>query len=165
MRRNRRSKLRIGLLVLALGLTHALAGPNVEVSLEGSLLEDSNGSAAWTSMPEDARVAPGDEIRYRVELFNAGDREARRPTAVGAIPDGTVLVEGTVTTAPVLDVLYSIDRGRSFSPRPTIVVQDESGLERTVPAPIEMYTTIQWTWNTDLNSGERKDVSYRVRVR
>jgi len=152
-------------LVLSLGFTVAAAGPRVEVNLEGSLLDESTGSNAWTPISESARVLPGDEIRYRVELFNAGDHEARQPVALGPIPEGTALVEGTATTGLSLEVLYSIDRGRSFSPQPTIVVEDEDGRQRTIPAPLELYTTIKWTWNTDLDSGERTDVSYQVRVR
>lgn len=155
----------VGALVSVLGVTLAAAGPLVEVNLEGRLLVDAAESAVWAPMPEDSRVTPGDEIRYRVELFNAGDLEARRPIAIGPIPDGTTLVEGTVTKGPEVEVLYSIDRGRSFSPQPTVLVEDEDGVERTIPAPLELYTTVQWTWNTDLDSGKRIDVSYQVRVR
>ncbi len=146
------------------GLTLAV-GPQLEVGLEGKVRAGGQHDGAWQQMAEEQRVQPGDRILYTVSLHNVGDAEARRPLALGPVPAGTVYLEDAATTGPGLQVEFSIDGGKTFSPQPLVVVTAADGSQRTVPAPVDRYTTIRWTWDASLAAGEQQVVSYQVQVR
>jgi uncharacterized repeat protein (TIGR01451 family) len=154
-----------GALALALPIGTLLAGPEVQVRLEGQVRVVADGATTWAALEDDATVRPGERIRYQVDLANVGDDEARRPTALGRIPNGTTYILETATTGPGLTVEYSIDGGATFSQKPTIVVDDGNGGKRTVPAPAGLYTTIRWTWSDPIPSGDGASVFYQVQVR
>jgi uncharacterized repeat protein (TIGR01451 family) len=116
-------------------------------------------------MEEGQSVAPGDRILYTVQLLNEGDAAASSPVALGPVPPGTVFLEGTVTSGADISVDYSIDGGKTFSPKPMVVIKAADGSTRTVPAPIDRYTTIRWNWNGSLAAGTQEAVSYQVLVR
>lgn len=143
----------------------AASGPELKVRLSGSIQDRSQGAAAWTTLKEGSPVAPGERIRYQVDLNNLGDREARTPTAIGPIPAGTALVAGTVTGGTGVKVEYSVDAGKTFSLKPTITVTDEDGRPRTMVAPVERYAAIRWTWAAPLVPSAAASVSYQVQVR
>ena len=42
---------------------------------------------------------------------------------------------------------------------------DQKGIEETVAAPAELYTTLRWVLNGPLQPGDGKDVSFKVRIR
>lgn len=152
-------------LVLSGGVVLADAKPEIKVRLLENLRVPEDGRDTWVEMPDGKEVRPGDQIRYTVELTNAGNSEASLPRAFGPIPTGTAFVAGTASVAEGLQVEYSIDGGKNYSAQPTIVVKDEDGTQRTVPAPPERYTIVRWTWREPLSAGNQIQVSYQVRVK
>jgi uncharacterized repeat protein (TIGR01451 family) len=154
------------ILAAGLGLTGlALAvGPQLEVGLEGKI-RAAGQHDGWQQMADEQRVQPGDRILYTVSLRNVGDSEARSPLAFGPVPAGTVYLEDAATTGPGLQVEFSINGGKTFSPQPMVVVTAADGSQRTVPAPVDRYTTIRWSWDASLAAGEQQVVSYQVQVR
>ncbi len=155
----------IGAFALALSIGTLQAAPELQVRLEGQVQIIAEGEVSWASLADGAAVRPGELIRYQVELANTGDDEAQRPSALGRIPAGTLFVLESATSGPHLRVEYSIDGGNTFSPQPTIEVEGEDGRKRSVPAPASSYTTIRWTWNNPIPSGDSASVFYQVQVR
>ncbi len=157
----------VAILAAGLGLTGlALAlGPQLEVGLEGKVRAAGQNDGDWQLMAEEQTVQPGDRILYTVSLHNVGDAEARSPLAFGPVPAGTVYLEDAATTGPGLQVEFSIDGGQTFSLQPMVVVTAADGSQRTVPAPMDRYTTIRWTWDASLAAGQQQVVSYQVQVR
>jgi uncharacterized repeat protein (TIGR01451 family) len=152
-------------MALALSIGTLLAAPQLQVTLEGQIRVLADGEVSWAALADGAAVKPGELIRYQVELANTGDDAAQRPSALGRIPAGTLFVLESATSGPDLTVEYSIDGGNTFSPQPTIVVEGEDGRKRSVPAPASLYTTIRWTWNDPIPSGDSASVFYQVQVR
>ena len=163
--RRGRTRWQFGALALALSIGTLQAAPELQVTLEGQIQVVADGEVSWAALADGAQVKPGELIRYQVELANTGDAEAKRPSALGRIPAGTLFVLESATSEPDMAVEYSIDGGDTFSGQPTIVVEDEHGRKRTVPAPASLYTTIRWTWNAPIPSGDSASVFYQVQVR
>jgi len=166
LRRGRKGWVLAALVAMALttGL-QAASGPEVRVRLSGSIQERPNSGVAWVTLKNGAQVAPGERILYRLDLTNDGGQEARNPVALGPVPAGTAFVPGTASTAPDLKVDYSIDGGKTFFEKPTIVVTGKDGRRQIMPAPADRYTTVRWTWGTPLAAGATASVSYQVQVR
>jgi uncharacterized repeat protein (TIGR01451 family) len=143
----------------------AAAAPEVKVNLSGSVQKQSKTGAAWVTLENGSQVAPGEQILYKVDLSNRGDREARNPMALGPIPAGTAYVPGSATTGRGLRVEYSVDGGKTFAEKPTITVTGKDGSRQTLPAPTSRYTTIRWSWEAPLAAGATAGVSYMVEVR
>ncbi len=154
----------IGAFALALSIGTLQAAPELQVRLEGQVQVIAEGEVSWATLADGAAVKPGELIRYQVELANTGDDEAKRPSALGRSPAGTLFVLESATSGPDLMVEFSIDGGDTFSQQPTIVVEDEDGRKRSVPAPASLYTTIRWTWNDPIPSGDTTSVFYQVQV-
>lgn len=163
--RRGRTRWQTGAFALALSIGTLQAAPELQVKLEGQVQVVAEGEVSWAALADGAAAKPGELIRYQVELANIGDDEAQRPSALGRIPAGTLFVLESATSGPDLLVEYSIDGGNTFSQQPTIVVEDEDGNKRTVPAPASLYTTIRWTWNDPIASGDSTSVFYQVQVR
>lgn len=155
----------IGALALALSIGALQAAPELQVKLEGQVQVFAHGEVSWAALADGTAVKPGELIRYQVELANTGDDEAQKPSALGRIPAGTLFVLDSATSGPDLMVEYSIDGGNTFSQQPTIVVEGEDGRKKSVPAPATLYTTIRWTWNDPISSGDTTSVYYQVQVR
>jgi uncharacterized repeat protein (TIGR01451 family) len=166
--RGDRRKTRAVLMALSLAVGAGslwAAGPNVKVQLQGSYQSSAKAEAKWANLEEGTKVSPGDRILYRVEVSNQGDTAAKSPVAYGPIPAGTKYVVGTATQDSDLKVDYSIDGGKTFASAPTIPVTAKDGKVQTMPAPIERYTTVRWTWSSPLPAGAKSSVSYQVQVR
>jgi len=161
---NRRWVVALGFVLVATAAARA-AGPDVKVQMQGSYQSSEKPAAKWVTLQDNTKVAPGDRILYSVAIVNQGDKEARNPVAFGPIPAGTRFVPGTATQNPQLKVDFSIDGGKTYSPSPTLTVAAKDGKPQTVPAPVDRYTTIRWTWITSLPAGAKDAVSYQVEVR
>jgi uncharacterized repeat protein (TIGR01451 family) len=164
----KRSKSRVVSMALGLAVVAGpllAAGPSVKVQLQGSYQSSDSAEAKWANLEEGTKVSPGDRILYRVEVSNQGDMAAKNPVAIGPIPAGTKYVAGTATQEASLQVDYSIDGGKTYSSVPTISVTGKDGKVQTLPAPVERYTTVRWSWNSVLPPGAKSSVSYQVQVR
>jgi uncharacterized repeat protein (TIGR01451 family) len=167
MRQHRKILWVVLFLALSLGLagTTNAAGPELQVELEGKVRLASQDEENWSALEEGQAVAPGGQILYTVRLTNTGDAEAHSPRAIGPVPVGTVYLENAATAGDGVTVAYSIDGGKTFSAEPMMLVTASDGSTRSVPAPVERYTTIQWNWDSPLTAGEQQAVSYQVQVR
>jgi uncharacterized repeat protein (TIGR01451 family) len=163
--RRGRTRWQVGAMALALSIGTLQATPELQVTLEGQVQVLADGEVSWAALADGAEIKPGELIRYQVELANTGDDEATKASALGRIPAGTLYVLESATAGPDLMVEYSIDGGDTYSRQPTIVVEDEHGSKRTVPAPASLYTSIRWTWSDPIPSGDSASVFYQVQVR
>jgi uncharacterized repeat protein (TIGR01451 family) len=152
-------------LILGLASHAAAAGPELQVELEGKVRLADEGEKEWAPLADGEAVAPGGRILYTVRLINTGDAEARRPQAIGPVPVGTVFIDNQDKDEDGVIVAYSIDGGKTFTPKPMMVVTAPDGSTHTVPAPLDRYTTIQWNWDSSLAAGSQQAVSYQVQVR
>ena len=141
------------------------SGPDVKVELRGSYQSPDKPQAKWATLQDNTKVVPGDRILYSVEIVNKGDQEARNPVAFGPIPAGTRFVPGTATHQDGLRIEYSIDGGKTYAASPTVTTTGKDGKPQTVPAPVDRYTTLRWTWIGSLPAGAKEAVSYQVEVR
>jgi len=153
-------------IVMALGAGVSWSGgPAMRVQTTGSHRPAGRPNAKWISLSAIDKIARGDRILYHVQIMNQGDRAAKIPVAVGPIPLGTAYVPGTATRTKNVDVQFSIDGGRTFSPSPAVALSSKDGKRRILPAPPERYTTVRWRWDTPLPVGAKAVVSYQVQVR
>jgi uncharacterized repeat protein (TIGR01451 family) len=141
------------------------AGPAMVAQTTGSHRPAGRPNAKWSSLSDVDRLERGDHILYRVQIMNQGDQPARIPVALGPIPLGTAYVPGTATQTKNLEVEFSTDGGRTFSPAPAVSLAGKDGTFHTLSAPPEKYTTVRWRWSTPLPVGATAEVSYEVEVR
>ncbi len=134
--------------------------PEVKVLLS-AVVERQN---ARIPVQEAATVKSGEIMDWTITSMNEGNAPARDYKAVGVVPPGTEFVDGSVTADGAANVTYSIDRGKSFSERPTIDEKQPDGTTKKVPAPTSMYTQIRYEWADPLEEGAKRNVSYKVRL-
>ncbi len=132
----------------------------ITVSLSGAV-ERQSGKVA---IEKAGSVNPGEIIHYTITSTNAGPSAAHQYKAVGPIPIQTVYVEGSAN-AEGASVVYSIDRGKSFSSKPMIEQRQPDGSVKTVPAPVSMYTHLRFDWPSPFAPDSHCSASYQVRVK
>ncbi len=115
-------------------------------------------------MQEAATVKSGEVMDWTITSTNEGNAPARDYKAVGVVPPGTEFVAGSVTVDGTATVTYSIDRGKSFSERPTIDERQPDGTIKKVAAPTSMYTQIRYEWADPLEQGAKRNATYKVRL-
>jgi len=160
----------IALCVLVLGSAAALAQkkfmilssgrPVVKVMLSGAVERDS------TQVPVEkaALVQSGEILDWTITSVNEGNAPANEYNAVGKVPAGTSFVAGSASADGSAAVAFSIDNGKSFSPKPMVDERQADGSVKKVPAPVSMYKQIRYSWTAPLNEGEKFNASYKVRV-
>jgi uncharacterized repeat protein (TIGR01451 family) len=110
-----------------------------------------------------AIAKPGDVIRYALVFTNVTAGPVKNIQFVDPIPQGTVYVLGSATADRAVRVEYSIDGGKSYSPRPVMAaVQDGKSVEQ--PAPRERYTHVRWTVLGSLASGAKVMAEFRTQI-
>jgi uncharacterized repeat protein (TIGR01451 family) len=134
--------------------------PEIKVLLSGAV-ERQNGRIP---VQEAATVKSGEIMDWTITSTNEGTAPARDYKAVGVVPPGTEYVAGSVTADGGATVTYSIDRGKSFSARPTIEARQPDGTTKKVAAPTSMYTQIRYEWADPLEQGAKRNASYKVRL-
>jgi uncharacterized repeat protein (TIGR01451 family) len=158
------------LLFLALGPPGAQAqapAPDVSVSVDVAReVSESDASGRLVTRLEPVEVAgPGDVLVYTLRAENVGSSTAFRPRLKDEIPTGTVLVPESVT-AEGASILASLDGGSTWQEFPVLIEREsEDGNPQQVPAPPETYTHLQWSLTGQLEPGERREVSFKVRIR
>jgi uncharacterized repeat protein (TIGR01451 family) len=134
--------------------------PEIKVLLSG-VVERQN---SRIPVQEAATVKSGEIMDWTITSMNEGTAPARDYKAVGVIPPGTEFVAGSVTADGAATVKYSIDRGKSFSERPTVDERQPDGTIKKVAAPTSMYTQIRYEWADSLEQGAKRNASYKVRL-
>ncbi len=135
--------------------------PSVKVTLSGSVSRD--GGAVELSKA--GFVKPGEILNWKIVSENKGDGVAKGYNTIGQVPVGTEFVAGSANGDDSAVVKYSVDRGKSFSEKPMVRQKQADGSEKLVPAPVSMYTQVQFVWENSLDSGKKLNASYSVRVK
>lgn len=135
--------------------------PEVKVNLSGTVERE----AGKVAIEKNAVVNPGEILDWTITSENSGTGPAREYKAVGQIPRGTSFVAGSATSQNNANVLFSIDGGRNFSAQPLIEEKQADGTLKRTPAPVSMYTQVQYEWSDPLAEGGKLSASYKVRVK
>jgi uncharacterized repeat protein (TIGR01451 family) len=107
---------------------------------------------------------PGDVLVYTLRAENVGNGAALNTRLEDPIPQGTVLIPDSVRLDGAT-VLASLDDGSNWQPFPVRVERArEDGTREKVPAPPEAYTNLRWVLAGNLDPGERREVSFKVRI-
>lgn len=138
------------------------AKPNVQITLDGELVQrDAKGVERSTPVSSVA-LEPGETVRYDIVATNRGVEPAKKLMPVGKIPAGTAYEVGTASSTAAQRVEFSIDGGKTWSVSPTIKVQTPAGIVEQKADPAR-YTTIRWVGDKPLLS--KASVTYRYDVR
>lgn len=159
-----------GLIVAAVAVVGAQAQasvPKIDVTVQAHkevVRVDASGKKAVELKPA-TEAATGDVIVYTLRASNTGTGPAMSPRIEDPIPAGTVLVLDSLAKDGYA-IEASLDGGKTWQPFPaTVTRRNAKGVEETVPAPAELYTTLRWVLNGPLQPGDGKDVSFKVRIR
>ncbi|MDQ3744105.1 MAG: hypothetical protein M3444_06970 [Acidobacteriota bacterium] len=133
----------------------------VKVQLSGSVEREGKS----LSLDRVENVKPGEILDWQIVSSNDGTGAARDYKAVGHIPTGTVLVDGSAAGEGGSTVTYSIDGGQTFQTQPIIEEKQADGTVKRVPAPVSMYTEVRYEWSDALAAGGKLSASYKVRVK
>jgi uncharacterized repeat protein (TIGR01451 family) len=136
------------------------ARPEIKVLLSG-VVERQSGRIP---VQEAATVKSGEVMDWTITSTNEGNAPARDYKAVGVVPPGTQFVAGSATVDGTATVTYSIDRGKSFFERPTIDERQPDGTIKKVAAPASMYTQVRYEWADPLETGAKRNATYKVRL-
>ncbi len=122
---------------------------------------------AWNQLPPSSQVVPGSILRYTVTAENNTNRNMRNLAVTQPVPDGMVYVMQSAIKASAANasVDFSIDGGKSFSPKPLVRVRGRDGKVEERPAPSDAYTHVRWNFGETLPASSRVQVSYQVRVK
>ena len=150
-------------LVLSLPI-QAIAGPKLKGEMIAhKVVLGTNNEEHFTSAEN---VYPNDIIQYELRYTNIGDEPADDVSITGIIPEGTIYLPKSVSLPEGVQVLFSIDNGKSYHKEPVeYFVAGPDGRKVKKIATPDMYTNIKWVGNGRLNVGETLVVHYRVRVR
>ena len=135
--------------------------PEVKVELSGSVER----AGERLSLERVENVKPGEVLDWQILSSNDGTGAARDYKAVGHIPAGTTLIQGSASAEGGSTVTYSIDGGKTFSTQPVIEERQQDGSVKTVAAPVAMYTEVRYEWSDALAAGGKLSASYKVRVK
>jgi uncharacterized repeat protein (TIGR01451 family) len=157
----------VGLLVLASPGLAAGDQPDlvltVEMQEEVSVTDDQGEIQVVRKKVDNA--APGNVLIYTLTYTNTGDAPALDARVDDAVPQGTVLLPGSVRGEKA-GVTFSVDGGRTYTPFPVeIEFQGPDGRTVKKKAPADEYTHIRWTAQAPLRPGESRTASFKVLVR
>ena len=137
------------------------ARPQVIINLAGTVVRNNE----KLSLEKVDAVKPGETLHWTITSENKGDGNAQEYKAVGKIPNGTSFVANSAKAEGTENFTYSIDGGKTFSKQPMIEEKQADGSVKLVPAPVAMYTQVRFEWEKPLNSNEKLNASYDVRVK
>lgn len=142
----------------------AFAKPNVQLKLDGELVQlDAKGAEKLVPVSSVA-LKPGETIRYDIVASNVGPDAAKTLMPIGKIPAGTAYEPGTASVSNASRVEFSIDGGKTWSVSPTIKVQTPSGIVEQKADP-SRFTAIRWIGAKPLLSKSSVAYSYEVRIK
>lgn len=121
----------------------------------------------WEALEGEARVMPGDVIRFTLSGNNTGQSAAQGLVLQQPIPAGTSLIASSAKgiAGPKPAIAYSIDNGKTYSPSPKLKVSLADGRIVERPAPVENYTHVQLTYSAAIAPESIVRGEYQVRVK
>ncbi len=122
--------------------------------------KNAQGQTSRTLIPA-VKVLPGEIVQYTNTFENISTKRANNIGVTNPIPSNTVYIPNTADSNG-FDVVFSVDGGKHWGKPATLKVKDKNGNMR--PAKTSDYTHIRWKYKTSLNPGEKKSVSYQVRL-
>jgi uncharacterized repeat protein (TIGR01451 family) len=103
-----------------------------------------------------ASVKPGDIIMYTVIAKNNSDCPLRNLVLKQPIPKGTIYVKDSAMEIEGAELLFSIDRGKTFSAKPAI------GKE---VAPATDYNYLRWHFRRKVAANAQVKTTYKLQVK
>ncbi len=147
------------------GQANAVGSPTaMTVVAENITARDAANAGRPRAAAEGAKLLVGDVVEYRLQYTNIQRGPVKNVVLEDPIPSGLVYVIGTASSdGPGVVAEYSIDGGRTFTPRPMVrVMVDGQEVER--PAPADRYTNIRWRVTGAVSPGARVTASFRARL-
>ena len=142
----------------------ANAKPNVQLKLDGELVQhDAKGVVKLVPLSS-AELKTGETVRYDIVATNQGTDPAAKLMPIGKIPNGTAYQVGSASSTASLRVEFSIDGGKTWAKSPTTKVTTPTGVVEK-PADPSTYTTIRWIAAKPLAPKASVSYSYEVRVK
>ncbi len=124
---------------------------------------EGNEVISWDSLEGEAKVKPGDVLRYTLSSENSGDKPAENLVLTQPIPAQTAYVIDSAR-ANGATLTYSIDGGQTYTVEPTVEVTLEDGSVEVQPAPAEAYTHVRWDYGESLAPLSSVRAVYEVAV-
>ena len=141
----------------------------LRLGVEKKIVKTVNGEqkVSWVPLEGEAKVQPGDVLRYRVTGGNNGEKAVKNLAIKQPIPKGMeyVLNSATVNEKAGAKITYSIDGGQTFVENPTIEVKLENGEVETRPAPASAYTHARWKFGESVAAQATVEGTFKVMVR
>lgn len=149
-------------LVVTSSVLAAFTGrPEVKVLLAGSVERDNQP----VQLEKAGLLNPGEILHWTITSQNAGTAPAHHYKTIGEIPPGTAYIAGSARSGSGVNILYSIDGGKTYEAKPMIDQKQPDGSIRKVAAPVTLYTQISYEWEEPLNEGKQVSAFYKVRVK
>lgn len=152
--------------VLAVVLLAAGSAVQAQEPLVVSVANVTMAADSVRSARPSAEALPNDTLEYELTFTNTQGRELRNVVFTNPIPQGLVLLSGSVRTSAAASVAYSIDGGATYSEQPMVTVT-EGGRTVRRPADPSSYTHIRWTVMEGVapNAGVTAEYAVRVGIR
>lgn len=145
-------------------IAHALTTflrPDVKISLIGTVTRENKP----VEVEKAGNLNPGEVLNWTITSMNAGNAPAQNYKTIGEIPTGTAYVASSAKAEGNVNIVYSIDDGKTFDERPMIDQKQPDGSTKKVAAPVSMFTQIRYEWSDPLTEGKQFSASYKVRVK
>jgi uncharacterized repeat protein (TIGR01451 family) len=109
-----------------------------------------------------AKVQPGDTLHYSL-VAKIGNRGAKNLFLKQPIPKGTIYIKNSATPVKGAELSFSIDGGKSYSPKP-MIPNPKKG-EPPIEAPASSYTHIRWHFPNLISPNSNLTANYEVKVK
>ena len=136
---------------------------NLTAAKKSIVVTDGEREVKWESLGDTAVVNPGDVLRYTISSENPGAGVANDLVVTQPIPEKMTYELDTAKSKNQAEVVFSIDNGKTFVAKPTIIIETEDGKTIEQPAPAETYTHVRWKFGS-LDPAENIAATYEVQV-
>jgi uncharacterized repeat protein (TIGR01451 family) len=119
--------------------------------------EDGSVSEQWNAVD---KIAPGDQVGYRIHYSNNGNNPASGITINNPIPNDTILVANSVSGQNT-SISYSID-GKDFAALNELTITEDGKTRTATSADIQH---IRWVVNSPVDAGKAGSVQFKVKVK
>lgn len=142
----------------------AFATPLVHLTTHGYIVRGTQAAPKLEEFSPTSEPRSGDLIEWKVIAKNDGRDAAKRLVTNLPIPSSTQYIAGTATGSTGVSVSFSIDGGKTFSAKPMRVFHTANG-DVSKPVEVTSYTTVRWTYESDLAANSSASFSYEAKVK